>query len=68
MSSRDDRLRLLDILKAIDDIDRHVGDRAKETVFVDNTAIDAIAYRLVIIGEAVVSLPTALLTSEGAIP
>ncbi len=68
MSSRDDRLRLLDILKAIDDIERHIGGRPKHVFVADNTSIDAVAYRLVIVGEAGTALPVELLATEAAIP
>ena len=68
MSSRDDRLRLLDILKAIDDIERHIDGRGKQAFVADDTSIDAVAYRLVIVGEAVTALPAELLAVEPSIP
>ncbi len=68
MYSRDDRLRLLDIRAAIDDIERHVGGRSKQAFITDDTSIDAVAYRLVIIGEAVAHLPADLLAKETTIP
>jgi uncharacterized protein with HEPN domain len=57
MSFRDDRLRLFDIAAAIEEIERHVGGRSKAAFVEDKTAIDGVAYRLVIIGEAVARLP-----------
>lgn len=68
MSFRDDRLRLLDIVAAIGDIEKHVAGRPKATFADDGTAIDGVAYRLVIIGEAVASLPADLLAHEADIP
>ena len=68
MSSRDDRVRLLDILTAIDEIERHVGNRSKRAFVDDMTATDAVAYRLVIIGEAVSRLPPELLAFEPGVP
>jgi uncharacterized protein with HEPN domain len=57
MSFRDGRLRLLDIVTAIGDIQRHVGGRSKSAFVDDGAAIDGVAYRLVIMGEAVANLP-----------
>lgn len=68
MSFRDDRLRLLDIVTAVGDIEKHIAGRPKSAFEDDGTAIDAVAYRLVIIGEAVASLPADLLAHEAAIP
>ena len=68
MSFRDGRLRLLDILTAIEEIERHVGGRSKSAFVADKTAVDGVAYRLVIIGEAVAKLPADLLMLEPKIP
>jgi uncharacterized protein with HEPN domain len=68
MSSRDDRLRLVDILQSLDHIEQHVGGRTKEAFVTDNVAIDGVAYRLVVVGEAVANLPSELLAKESAVP
>ena len=58
MSSRGWSLRVQDILRAIDSIQRCTTGMTRADFEVNETAVQAVLYNLIVIGEAAVNIPT----------
>jgi uncharacterized protein with HEPN domain len=68
MPSRDWRLRIEDMLEAIDKIERYTKDMDYETWLRDEKTVDAVVRNIEIIGEASAHLPDDILERYSDIP
>jgi uncharacterized protein with HEPN domain len=66
--SRDSRERLQDILEALDAIARYVGGSLAEPTVDDQVVLDAVLFRLLIIGEAAKNVDDELQAAAPGVP
>ena len=68
MSYKDWRVRVEDMLEAIERIERYIDEMAEETFIHDERTIDAVANNLEIIGEAAHAIPKSVTEKYNRLP
>lgn len=68
MSPRDWRLRIDDILSAIDKIGRYTSDMSGESLAADEKTLDAVLFDVAVIGEAARNVPEDVVARSPQIP